>query len=251
MSWALSRDAAQVSGRLRGMPYDGAGAWDQADWDARQARERVRAGTGVEPHAIALGRMIRAAFPWVHTVGFLRGTRLRRGSDQASVHAVGRALDVMMPANGDARGEALANWLVENAQPLGVQLVIWDRSEWQPGRSHNGVADPNARATLIAHPGNGDASSAHTNHVHVEVTRAPGLGLAAASDPPHFVDEPEFLNLTRDQTHTLPNETLRPAVSPGPSDTVRQTQTNQASESGGMVLLALVALALLLSRNGR
>lgn len=47
-----------------------------------------------------------------------------------SVHAIGRAIDLMVPMEaGDANnglGDPVANWLVENAEFIGIQRVIWD-----------------------------------------------------------------------------------------------------------------------------
>lgn len=50
------------------------------------------------------------------------------GGSGLSVHGTGRALDVMIPTQGGAadnvKGDAIANWLIENAQSIGVQLII-------------------------------------------------------------------------------------------------------------------------------
>ncbi|MFO0602240.1 MAG: hypothetical protein U0324_03650 [Polyangiales bacterium] len=80
-----------------------------------------------------------------------------------SVHAIGRAMDLMVPmVGGDADntlGDAVANWLVENASFIGVQRVIWDRAYWNGERGFGLLTS---------------ASLPHTDHLHVE------LGLAGA-----------------------------------------------------------------------
>ncbi len=78
-----------------------------------------------------------------------------------SVHAVGRAIDLMVPMEGgDANnglGDPVANWLVENAEFIGIQRVIWDRAFWNGERGF-GLLSSN--------------SLSHTNHIHVELTAA-------------------------------------------------------------------------------
>ncbi len=78
-----------------------------------------------------------------------------------SVHSLGRAIDLgVPPAGGDADntlGDAVANWLVENAEYIGIQRVIWDRAYWNGERGFG---------LLTA------ASLSHTDHIHVELTIA-------------------------------------------------------------------------------
>jgi hypothetical protein len=78
-----------------------------------------------------------------------------------SVHGTGRAIDVFIPlSRGDADntlGDEVANWLVSNAQAIGVQLVIWDRSSWNGSRS----SGSKLRAYGGPHP--------HHDHLHVEL----------------------------------------------------------------------------------
>ena len=87
-----------------------------------------------------------------------------------SVHATGRAIDLMVPlTGGDAdnpRGDEVANWLVENASYIGLQRVIWDRAYWNGERGFGLLSS---------------ASLPHTDHLHVE------LGVAgAARQTPFF-----------------------------------------------------------------
>lgn len=78
-----------------------------------------------------------------------------------SVHSVGRAMDLMVPMTGgdadNTLGDAVANWLVENAEYIGIQRVIWDRAYWN-GEHGFGLLT--------------SASLPHTDHVHVELSVA-------------------------------------------------------------------------------
>lgn len=76
-----------------------------------------------------------------------------------SVHATGRAIDLMVPmTGGDANntlGDQVANWLVENASFIGVQRVVWDRAFWNGERGFGLLSS---------------ASLPHTDHLHVELS---------------------------------------------------------------------------------
>mgnify|MGYP002631133293 CR=1 FL=1 len=82
-----------------------------------------------------------------------------RGGGSLSVHSVGRALDVFIPTrNGGAnnqQGDQLSNWLVQNAEHIGVQMIIWDRTIWYPGSRGE-------RCYGGSHP--------HNDHIHIELT---------------------------------------------------------------------------------
>ncbi len=82
-----------------------------------------------------------------------------RGRRSMSIHGTGRALDIFVPMVGsdanNAKGDPIASYLVTNARELGVQYVIWDRTQWKVG---TGEAEYR-----------GDVS--HRDHIHVELTR--------------------------------------------------------------------------------
>ncbi|HEX3139904.1 MAG TPA: hypothetical protein VHQ87_07605, partial [Rhizobacter sp.] len=85
----------------------------------------------------------------------------------------GRALDIMIPtvggkANG-AVGDRIANWLVENAQAIGVQYIIWNHVRW---------AASYAAGRKVA-PYTGPVP--HIDHIHVEINNA-----GAARSTPWF-----------------------------------------------------------------
>ena len=78
-----------------------------------------------------------------------------------SVHATGRAIDLLVPLTGgdadNTRGDEVANWLVENAAYIGLQRVIWDRAYWNGERGFGLLSS---------------ASLPHTDHLHVELSLA-------------------------------------------------------------------------------
>ena len=89
--------------------------------------------------------------------------------NEMSVHGTGRAIDVMIPTvaqDGNAQdannpvGDPIGKYLIENAQRLGVQLIIWDRKVWSlhkaVGKKFNTYMGP----------------VAHIDHLHVELTNS-------------------------------------------------------------------------------
>jgi hypothetical protein len=99
-------------------------------------------------------------------VGFTRYVACYRPSSFGE-HGKGRACDFAAQPGGfggDAGGDDydygqnLAAWLVENADALGVQYVIWYRQIWMPSsgwKSYSGAG--------------GEPNSDHTNHVHLSI----------------------------------------------------------------------------------
>lgn len=124
-------------------------AWTPPASDARvrNAQNPTDATGPVDPRIWGLRDILRAAFPGIRTF-------YTSGGD---VHAAGRALDVMVE-RGSPLGTQVADFLVEHAQALGVQLVIWDRTIW--------VATANRAPTSSPYTG----ESSHTDHVHVELS---------------------------------------------------------------------------------
>lgn len=72
------------------------------------------------------------------------------GSVPGSDHPKGRATD-FMTYNNKAKGNALANDVIQNYKAWNVKYVIWNRYIWQPGRGWHKYSGP----------------SPHTDHVHV------------------------------------------------------------------------------------
>jgi hypothetical protein len=102
------------------------------------------------------------------------------GGSTLSLHAVGRAIDVFIPTlpggvANNAKGDQVVAWLVANAQSIGVQAIIWDRTYWRfDGRAPRCYTGENP----------------HYDHVHVELNlaaaqkRTPFFGGAATNDAP-------------------------------------------------------------------
>jgi Putative peptidoglycan binding domain len=82
-----------------------------------------------------------------------------RGSTRTSLHGEGRALDWGMPLGPDRRGTPLGHELVDllgsNADKIGLQCIIYDRTIWSAGspdgRPYGGVAP-------------------HYDHLHIELS---------------------------------------------------------------------------------
>lgn len=127
---------------------------------------------GLTSGARRLGAMLRSRFGGISSVGGYACRRNTGNGSRMSVHGTGRALDLMIPRVGDAAdnsaGDPIANWLVVNADRIGIQLIIWDRTVWHAdGRNES-------RYT---------GQFAHDDHIHVEVNLA-----AAAMQTPFFKD---------------------------------------------------------------
>lgn len=93
-----------------------------------------------------------------------------RGQYHRDVHEEARAVDFMLPAPlyGGAEGEALANWLLANAEAIGVQGIVWNRASWYPSRGNGGPRFQGGYA----------GESEHRDHVHAELSEG-----AAARTP--------------------------------------------------------------------
>jgi peptidoglycan hydrolase-like protein with peptidoglycan-binding domain len=99
-----------------------------------------------------------------HAISEIGGYSCRKNSansKETSVHGVGRALDIHFPmvsgmANSQA-GDPVANWLVEHAQEIGIQYIIWNRTKWN-GSTKNGRKD-----------GRYGGPNPHIDHIHAEL----------------------------------------------------------------------------------
>lgn len=116
------------------------------------------------PGAQALMRWIGANYSLARNGG-IYVCRPVRGSTSMSVHAEGRAIDVMLPVvNGRAhpQGDQILNRLGSQGNSLGIQSIIWNRKIYSrrspSGRLYSGV-------------------NPHVDHLHVELNRASGENL--------------------------------------------------------------------------
>lgn len=108
------------------------------------------------PRMIALKAAVKAQFPEFTDVGCWRP------SDPFPDHPSGRACDFMIPggghdAAGNARGDALAEWVNANAKALGLQYMIWQQRYRPAGGGWAEMAD------------RGGWTANHMDHVHMTV----------------------------------------------------------------------------------
>ena len=149
-AWRLPSDV-HAAGQRQFIRYDGAPPWNGGS----------NCGSGLGVPARALGDYLRRTFPSsVSSYGGFSCRPNTANTSQTSVHGTGRAIDVFIPTTGgqadNTRGDAVANWLVTNAQRLGVQYIIWDRTQWNGSRSGDKVSPYGG-----PHP--------HHDHLHVEL----------------------------------------------------------------------------------
>lgn len=179
-----------------------AGPW-RLPADVRQAGESqwvrydraTSCSGGMTRGATELGQFISSNFQGVRAIqGY--NCRSIRGSSNLSMHATGRAIDIMTPLIGgkanNSIGDPIANWLVKNSQNIGVQLIIWDQTIWNGSRQGT-----KHRAYGGAHP--------HHDHLHVEINLdsaqrrtqfftggPPSVGNPAPAPAPAPAPEPEL-----------------------------------------------------------
>lgn len=114
-----------------------------------------------------LGDFIDKHFSGMSTYGGYSCRQNTANPAETSVHGTGRALDLMIPTTGgqadNTKGDPIANWLISNAQALGVQYLIWDRVSW--GASRSGTK-------LLTYTG----PNPHIDHIHVELSNEAGAG---------------------------------------------------------------------------
>lgn len=155
----------------------------RAAGDAAQGRVRYVAGSTIgdgEPSQLAITpaaqalRAVLRAMPGVVSVGAARSPAKPATVGRVrDAHEDGRALDVMLVA-GPQRAEVgsrIASWLVDRAEQLRAQLVIYDRAEWS-----SSTVGPAWESYTGPDP--------HTDHVHVVLSpdATPGdVGRAAAA----------------------------------------------------------------------
>ena len=111
-----------------------------------------------QPAPQAVWRVVNANFP---STGFggIYSPRNIRGRSTPSLHAEGRALDIMLKAADPAQkiiADGLFRIFTDLAQQIGLEEVIWNKQAWS--QRHLGV-----------HPYTG--ADPHTGHMHIGFTR--------------------------------------------------------------------------------
>lgn len=175
----------------------------------------------VKPGVRVLATFLRSRWG-LSSAGTARGAAIRRPPRgvngqlrRRDVHEEGRAIDAM--TSDVAKGDSIADWCVTHAAQLGIQYVIWRRTEWSSS-SRSPAWEPYS------------GTNPHTDHVHIEVTPA----LAADGEAMRAAIEA----ITGERLPDAPPNSSRPAVPPTPAPA-----TVSAPSSAAPVLAALAALA--------
>ncbi|MBT8494660.1 MAG: hypothetical protein KJO07_16515 [Deltaproteobacteria bacterium] len=174
--WQIPADVKAIGDGHNQIDYVGAGPW---------VGEGGCSG-GLEPGTAELRLYLYDWFPQADTIGGYNCRKINGGSSM-SLHGTGRALDIMLPLAGswgddnaadNDLGDPIGNWLVENADDIGIQLIIWDQWTWG---QHREVGNRD-RAYGGAHP--------HHDHLHIELTPEAAAGLTPFFDG--AVPDPEM-----------------------------------------------------------
>lgn len=121
---------------------------------------------GPAPGAVTLQRAILARFPMLRSLGIYNPRNVRGGA-RLSLHAEGRAIDIGVSPRQRGIGDALAEALTLDTRTLGVQYIIWNRRQWTAIRAREGWRTYSG-------------VSPHTDHLHIELTKAAGAHLSSA-----------------------------------------------------------------------
>jgi hypothetical protein len=131
--------------------YEGAGPWDDG----------IHCASAFKPGVAVIIAYLKQNFSGISSIGGLNCAPGVAYPDQMGMHGTGRAIDIMIPTEGgdadNGSGDPIANFLITNAELLGMQYLIWDQWKWSSARApgeHDG-------------PYTG-SSNPHTNHLHVE-----------------------------------------------------------------------------------
>lgn len=155
--WSIPADVKAVGARVR-LDYDAAPVWTGT----------AGCGGKLLVGSKKLGTFLTTSFDGIDSIGGYACRRNTADGSRMSVHGTGRALDVMIPRVGgkadNTKGDKIANWLILNAQRIGVQLIIWDKTIWRANGTNDGVYGG-------PHP--------HDDHLHVELTNEAGKAMTA------------------------------------------------------------------------
>ncbi|MET8143875.1 hypothetical protein ABZU32_26520 [Sphaerisporangium sp. NPDC005288] len=117
------------------------------------------AGSGLTSRMVSIRNVIMQNFPMPFGVGCLR-------AGDPGEHGKGRACDFMMSTGGrmpdaasKARGDALAQWCIENGRQIGIMYIIWQQRYYdiRTGAGWRMMSD------------RGGITANHYDHVHVSV----------------------------------------------------------------------------------
>lgn len=132
-------------------------------------------------------------------------------TSRLSLHGTGRAIDIFIPlSRGSADntvGDAVAGWLIANAESIGVQYIVWDRGSWNASRPPG----TKLRTYTGPHP--------HNDHLHVELTIAGANRRTAwfrAPAPPPPPAMPVTPPPSEPSTPSTPSTPMMTATRPSP-----------------------------------
>ncbi len=107
----------------------------------------------LQPNSILISRLVSKLFPQIKTIGGWRS------QDAYPDHPSGRALDIMIPnyssKDGVALGDSVMQFLMKNADALGVEYTIWRQTYRNTSGQSNLMED------------RGSDTQNHMDHVHV------------------------------------------------------------------------------------
>ncbi len=153
--WSIPADVASL-GDSQSVPYTGAGAW----------RGSSSCSGGMRDGTEELADFLEGSFPQISLIGGYSCRHIVGNSSRMSVHGTGRALDIHIPtirgAADNQAGDPIGNWLIAHAEEIGIQYIIWDRTQWTASRA----AGTKGRRYGGAHP--------HHDHLHIELSTAGG-----------------------------------------------------------------------------
>jgi len=148
--WEIPADVL-AAGDGQTVNYTGAGPW---------VGEQGCFG-GISPGTEVLRQYLYTHFPQTYSIGGYACRPIVGNDDEMSVHATGRALDIMLHTlDGEADntlGDPIGNWLIVNAEAIGIQFIIWDLYTWG---AHRNPGDK-GRDYGGQHP--------HHDHLHIEL----------------------------------------------------------------------------------
>ena len=134
---------------------------------------------GPEPGTKRLADYLEQKWPATAFWGIYNPRKIG-GTNRWSTHAEGRGLDLGIPLDdaGLDLGNEIAQWLIDHAEQLGCQYLIWNGRSWSPSRGWRIYT----------------GQSPHRDHIHLEQTRRAAAvwnpdDLIEASDPmDHIID---------------------------------------------------------------
>jgi len=164
--WVIPAETLAI-GDTQYVEYTGAGPWVGESG----------CGGGLLPGTEMLREWLYQSFPQTDSIGGYSCRPIVGNESMMSVHGTGRAVDIMIDLVGgeadNELGDPIGNYLIEHAEEIGIQYIIWDRWKW------NGSRSPGDKDGYYsgAHP--------HNDHLHVELSVA-----AANMELPWYQGDP-------------------------------------------------------------